>query len=149
MFKVMHILEGTAVLLGLVILGAVFVNLSVAEAAGLSDLLGGRPAHPLAGFAGVALSTLPVTRRLGGRLLFGNDNIAEFTEMSAAMRRIGLLHRVQAVNLYLAGLPDESWDNVFANKRELWSWLGEAYRDDALRRQMHPDVARRTAEAAA
>jgi len=148
MFRIVHLLEGVAVLLGLVILGAMFVNLSVAEAAGLPDMLVSQQAHPLAAFAGFTLATLPLTRRMGHHLLFSANNVVEFNEMTLAVRRLGLLNRVQAVNVYLADLPDSSWNNVFASDSELWAWLGEAYEDESLRKQMHPDVARRTALAA-
>jgi hypothetical protein len=148
MFRIMHLLEGVAVLLGLIILGAMFVNLSVAEAAGLPDLLVSQHSHPLVGFAGFTLATLPLTRRMAHHLLFNSSNVVEFNEMTLAVRRLGLLNRVQAVNVYLADLPDSSWNNVFPSDVELWAWLGEAYEDEALRKQMHPDVMRRAAQAA-
>lgn len=145
--RVIHLIEAIAVILGLVIITATFVNLSVAEAAGIPSILD-RDSNPFVALAGFTLATLPASRRLLVHAFGDSENISEFRQMSTAMRRIGLLNRVQATNLYLAGLPDESWHNVFADDGELWSWLGEAYGDDALRRQMHPDVERRASMAA-
>lgn len=147
MLRIIHVVEVIAVVLGLFILTAVFINLSVAEAAGLPGLVV-QDNHSLLGGAGLFLSTLPMTRRVARHVFFDDQGVCEFQEMTTAMRRIGLQNRVQATNLYLAGLPDESWNKVFSDDRDLWAWLGEAYRDDALRRQMHPDVAMRTQRAA-
>ena len=147
MIRIIHVIEAISVILGLFILTATFVNLSVAEAAGLPSLLV-RDSHVLLGGAGMVLTTLPLTRRLTQQVFFSNGHVSEFKEMTNAMRRIGLQNRVQATNLYLAGMPDESWNKVFPSDRELWRWLGEAYEDGALRRQMHPDVAMRAERAA-
>ncbi len=147
MVRIVHVIEVIAVVLGLFILTATLVNLSVAEAAGVPDLLV-RDSHTLWGGAGLFLTTLPVTRRVAQHIFLDDAGVCEFQEMTTAMRRIGLQNRVQATNLYLAGLPDESWRKVFADDRDLWAWLGEAYGDEALRRQMHPDVAMRTGRAA-
>ena len=144
--RIIHIVEVLCVALGLFFIVGAFFNLSVAEAAGLSGSFV-RDTHPLLGFAGIALASVPVTRRMALQMFCDDGAVAEFQEMTSAMRRIGLQHRVQATNLYLAGLPDESWRKVFPNDRELYSWLGEAYHDSALRRQMHPDVASRTERA--
>lgn len=143
MLRAIHIFDGVCVVLGLTILVAAFLNISVAEAAGATAILD-QDAHPFVVLAGFTLTTLPVGRRLLFHVFVNQDNVIEFHQIGSALHRMGLLNRVQVTNLYLAGLSDESWRNVFANDDELWNWLGEAYRDPALRQQMHPDVARRT-----
>ncbi len=94
----------------------------------------------------LALAALPLARR-GLVHLCSPHSVAEFQDMAAAIRRLGHQHRVHALNLYLAHLPEERWRNVFATENDLWNWLGEAFQDRELRAQMRPEVASRVARA--
>lgn len=140
MNRLLHLLDGIAVLAGLAVLFTVLVNNSPAEAAGLLDGISPGHGHPVGILLGFGLTTLPVSRRVVYHSLMSPGDMREIHEMGAALHRVALFQRVQAGNVYLAHFDDEGVRNVFASEAGLWDWLGPAYRDDSLRRQMHPKL---------
>ncbi len=138
--KLFHFLDGLAVILGGVMLTAVIMSLSPAEAAtGLGGLVPPE-SHPFLGFFGLTLATLPGSRRLIRHALTPPHEMREYQDMGRALHRIALLQRVQAGNLYLTHLDDDGILNVFHGAHGLWEWLGPVYDDAALRGQMHPHL---------
>ncbi|OIQ93717.1 hypothetical protein GALL_243080 [mine drainage metagenome] len=138
--KLFHLLDGLAVALGGLMLMAVFMSLSPAEAAtGLSGLVPPE-SHPFLGFFGLTLATLPASRRLVRHALAPAHEMREYQAMGQALQRIALLQRVQAGNLYLTHLDDDGILNVFHGVDGLWDWLGPVYDDAALRAQLHPQL---------
>lgn len=138
--RLFHLLDGIAVILGSIILVAAFANLSTAEAATSLTLLTGKSNQPLVALFGFTLGTFPVSRRIVYHALMANGDVKEYQEVGHALQRLALMQRVQAGNLYLAHMDDCGIRNVFDSEQGLWDWLGPAYEDPALRRQLHPDL---------
>jgi hypothetical protein len=143
MNRLLHILDGLCVLMGLAVLFTVLVNNSPAEAASLLDSIGGKGSHPIGILLGFTLTSLPLSRRVIYHSLMRPGDVREVSEMGQALHRIALFQRVQAGNVYLVDMDDQGVNNVFSSEKGLWEWLGPAYHDVSLRRQMHPKLLER------
>ncbi|HLN25500.1 MAG TPA: hypothetical protein VK558_16120 [Patescibacteria group bacterium] len=136
----MHLLDAIAIGVGLLLLVMLAGGLSPADAAVLSAA---HPAGPLSqtlmGILGAGFTTFPVTRRLAYRHLIAADNLAECDDVGQALQRLAMQQRVQAGNLYLVDLPEDSILRAFdGDEGGVWAWLAPAYADPALRRQFDP-----------
>lgn len=110
------------------------VNAEVMNAGGASFSL----LQPMLMVAGIALISLPATRRLLFWALMNPSNIAECGDMGRALQRIGLMERVQAGNLYATELDEEGFVHALDGEEGMWQFLGPAYRDPQLREQFDP-----------
>jgi len=142
--RILHIMDAVSVAAGLSLAAAGIMELSQAQAA----LLGGEPPsaqwlQPVLVLVGFLLATLPLSRRLAYHSMLNPANVAECHEVGQALERIALMQRVQAGNLYAADLEDAALERAFDGPEGLWAWLRPAYEDEALRRQIHPNLLRR------
>lgn len=146
MAKVRITADIAAFSIGSIVLAGLAGQIMTADHGAVDWLLNGHGQPMLLGLFGLALVLLPLARRVLQQV---SDPLSatEFGELARSLRRVGMANRVQTINLYLADQSDEAWQSIFKSRRELWDWLGEAYRDEALRAQMRPAVARRIAEA--
>lgn len=96
-----------------------------------------RPALTLVGFA---MFTLPLTRRFAYHALTNPANVVECGDVGRALHRIGLLQRVHEGNLYAVDLDDAALARALDGQDGLWRFLGPAYQDPQLRRQIDPSL---------
>jgi hypothetical protein len=138
--KIMHLVDAIAVAGGLFLLVVMAAGGTPADAAMLSAVGPAGPlSQPLLGFLGAAFITFPVTRRLAYRHFIATDNLAECNDVGQALQRLAMQQRVQAGNLYLVDLPEDSILRAFdGDEGGVWAWLQPAYDDPALRRQFDP-----------
>ncbi|HVI49899.1 MAG TPA: hypothetical protein VM661_01670 [Candidatus Sulfotelmatobacter sp.] len=140
MNRLLHILDGVAVLLGIAVLLAAVINNSPAEAATVLESVAGRHSQPIGVILGFTLTSLPLSRRAVYHAFMRPADMRELHDVGRALQRIALMQRVQAGNIYLAHMDDQGVRNVFSSDKGLWDWLSPAYRDESLRRQMHPKL---------
>jgi len=143
MNRLLHILDGLAVLLGIGVLLAAVVNNSPAEAATVLESVAGKHSQPLGVMLGFTLTSLPLSRRAIYHALMRPADMRELHDVGNALHRIALFQRVQAGNVYLAHMDDQGVRNVFTTEQGLWEWLSPAYHDASLRSQMHPKLLNR------
>lgn len=140
MNRLLHILDGVAVLLGMAVLLSAVINVSSAEAATVLESMAGRHSQPIGVMLGLGLTSLPLSRRAVYHALMRPSDMRELHDVGHALHRIALMQRVQAGNIYLAHMDDQGVRNVFQSDKGLWDWLSPAFHDESLRRQMHPKL---------
>lgn len=140
MNRLLHVLDGLCVLVGLAVLFVLLVNNSPAVAASLLDGIPVHQGHPVGIILGLGLTSAPLSRRVIYHSLMRPGELRELTEVGHALHRIALFQRVQAGNVYLTHMDEQGVRNVFSSEKGLWDWLGPAYRDETLRRQMDPKL---------
>ena len=142
--RILHIFDAVSVSAGLFLFATGVMDFSEANAALPSGVpLSSHWVQPVLVLLGFVLVTLPLSRRLAYHSMLNPSNVAECQEVGHALERIALMQRVQAGNLYAADLEDEALERAFDGPKWLWTWLRPAYEDEALRRQIHPNLLRR------